>query len=531
MTQALLTVDSLSIAFDPDNPVVKNLSFSLNQGESLALVGQSGSGKTLTALSVPQLLPRHARVCEKSRILFEGQDLLSQSEERLGRLRGSQIGMIFQDAMSSFNPVKTIGNQLIEMSRLHSRKGRATRKIDTIDALDKVGLLDPERVFHSYPHELSGGMRQRAMIAMALLHKPKLLIADEPTTALDVTVQKQVLALLKSLQAEHGFSILFITHDLSVVSQIADHIVVLKEGVCLESSPADEFFKQPKSDYALELRRAVLPLTPATPRDIQTPSVLDVDNLCVSYAQARRGLRRPAPLAVVKHAHLSIHQGQTLALIGESGSGKTTLAKTIVKLIEPTSGHIKLYADKTGYIEPQMIFQDPYSAFNPRRSVADSIIEALKKYNTSLTRQAAIEETKQLLKRVSINPRRCWDFPHEFSGGQRQRIAIARALAAKPTLLILDEPTSALDVSSQQEILTLLDDLQREHNVAFLLITHHMGIVAKIADTVAVMKNGDIVEQGTTEDVLTKPQHSYTRALLGAVLELRQPNDQTSSHK
>jgi peptide/nickel transport system ATP-binding protein len=517
MTDTLLTLDSLSIAFNPQQPVVKTLNLELKHGECLTIVGQSGSGKTLTALSIPQLLPATALVSKQSRIVFDGIDLLGESARSMDRIRGFRIGMIFQNAMSAFNPVKTIGQQLKEMRFLHAKESRKQCYQHCLDSLEKVGLLDPERVYNSYPHQLSGGMKQRAMIALALAHNPQLLIADEPTTALDVTVQKQVLDLINSLRVQHGFSVLFISHDLSVVSQVADHVAVLKDGECIEAESADDFFQQPKTDYAIELKQAVLPLKADPKAEVETSDLLRIEDLALSYPQARRGFSRPAPLEVLKQIYLSVRTGETVALIGESGSGKTTLAKAIVGLAEPTSGEINTHAD----CNIQMVFQDPYAAFNPRRQIGDSLLEAICKTNPKLKREQAIGTLQTALTRVGIDPQRCWNYPHEFSGGQKQKIAIARALACDAKLLILDEPTSAMDVSTQQEILNLLQTLQDEHQLSYLLITHHMGIVSKLAHRVAVMKSGQIVEQGNTQDVLSEPRHSYTRELLGAVLEVR----------
>lgn len=517
MSHNLLTLDSLSIAFDPKKPVVKNLSLELKQGECLAIVGQSGSGKTLTALSIPQLLPSNAQVSQNSRILFYGDDLLKKTQRQMEAKRGYGIGMIFQDAMSAFNPVKTIGEQINEMRYLHALQNRNQRRQNCLDSLESVGLYDPERVYNSYPHQLSGGMKQRAMIALALSHNPQLLIADEPTTALDVTVQKQVLTLLKELQQKHGFGILFISHDLSVVSQVADHVAVMKDGVCLEQAPAQEFFHAPKSDYAKELKKAVLPSKAVAKAEITTDNLMRIDQLSVQFKQARVGFRRSPPLVVLKDIHLTVRQGETVALIGESGSGKTTLAKTVVELVEKSSGQIQYPAGDTNV---QMVFQDPYAAFNPRRRMGDSLLEAIKKTFPKLTLQQRLDKMQVLLNKVSIDPKRCWDYPHEFSGGEQQRIAVARALACDAKLLILDEPTSAMDVSNQLQTLDLLAQLQQETGISYLLITHHMSVVAKLAHRVAVMKDGEIVEQGETQTVLDSPRHSYTRELLGAILTL-----------
>jgi ABC-type microcin C transport system duplicated ATPase subunit YejF len=519
MTNTILTLDSLSIAFSPKKAVVKDVNLELKQGECLSIVGQSGSGKTLTALSIPQLLPKTAMISQKSKIIFGGCDLLQETNRAMDKLRGFRIGMIFQDAMAAFNPVKTIGQQISEMRYLHAKQSKKQRFLDCLDSLKKVGLKDPERVYNSYPHQLSGGMKQRAMIALALSHNPQLLIADEPTTALDVTVQKQVLELINSLRIEFGFSILFISHDLSVVSQVADHVAVMKNGVCLESSTAADFFSHPKTDYAIELRKAVLPLKSEPKEEITTGDILTVEDVSVSFKQARQGLRRPDPLLVLKQVYLSVRQGETVALIGESGSGKTTLAKTLVKLVHESGGKITLHNNKDCV---QMVFQDPYSSFNPRRQVGDSILEVIRQTDKKISAKEAIDKMCDLLRKVSINPNRCWDYPHEFSGGEKQRISIARALASNAQLLLLDEPTSALDVSSQLEVLDLLANLQKETGISYLLITHHMGIVAKLAHRVAVMKDGHIVEQGETHTVLSEPKHSYTRELLSAVLEVRE---------
>ncbi len=536
--QPLLQLNTLTIAMASDNKmtrVVDRLNFEINPGSCLGLVGESGSGKSITALSIMQLLPPAARVSDRSQISFEGHDLLDYSEQQMRQIRGGQIGMIFQDAMAAFNPVYTIGQQLTETLRLHQRTNLKRAHQLALKLLDEVGIQDPKHTISAYPHQLSGGMRQRAMIAMALCGNPKMLIADEPTTALDVTIQAQVIALLNTLKTKHKMTLLFISHDLAIVSQLADDIVVLKDGMSVEQAPATTFFKSPQHDYSKALLAAIPSQQMQDVTTKPTQTMLKVRALKV-YFPIRKGLlkRKVGDIKAVDDISFDLASGQTLALVGESGSGKTTTGRAILSLLTKTSGHIYFEGKDLSHLshkslrllrkDMQIIFQDPYSALNPRMLIADSIAEGLITQNIVHSHQGALAEVDKLLKQVDLPLDSKWRYPHEFSGGQRQRICIARALALKPKLLILDEPTSALDVSIQMQVLDLLNDLQKAMQLSYLLITHNLGVVGYMAQHVAVMYRGKIVEQGTCEDILNNPQHPYTKSLLASVPSIKLDN-------
>lgn len=509
MQTSSLEIFNLSISFgDSKNCVVNNLSLSLSPGKCLSLVGESGSGKSLTALSIMQLLPHTARVSKQSRILLDNEDLLDYSERKMRKIRGKRIGMIFQDAMSAFNPVLTIGHQLTEITSKHR----------SLQLFQEVGIDDVERCFNAYPHQLSGGMRQRAMIAMALCGDPDIIIADEPTTALDVTLQSQIIELLNRLKLSRNIALLFISHDLSVVSQLADTICVLRKGQCIESSDAHSFFTQPKSDYSRLLIQSIptkdCRKTPAS----EANPILTVNELKV-YFPIKKGIfkRTVDYIKAVDGINLQVKAGETLALVGESGSGKTTTAKAIVELETKTAGSIKLHDIHQLRRDVQIIFQDPYSSLNPRMMIIDCVAEGLFAQKIIRQRKQAKGQVGSLLTKVGLDPQMMWRYPHEFSGGERQRICIARALALEPKLLILDEPTSALDVSTQMQILALLDELQQRLRISYLLITHNLSVVAHMAHSTAIMQNGIIVEQGATEAILNSPQHAYTKRLIASI--------------
>jgi peptide/nickel transport system ATP-binding protein len=528
MEEPLVSVQHLSI-YIGDKAVVNDVSFSLARGECMALVGESGSGKTMTALSIMQLLPNVTRVDRQSQILMHEQDLLNHTEQQMRKVRGIHVGIIFQDAMSAFNPVITIGHQILEVLTKLKKYSRIELKLRALSLLEKVGIHDPERCFDAYAHELSGGMRQRAMIAMALSGEPELIIADEPTTALDVTIQAQVLELLNELRRKEKLTLLFISHDLSVVAQLADHITVMQQGSVVEQVSRDSFFKKPQHPYSRQLL-ACIPSNKArkTAGTETSDALLKVDHLKV-YFPIRKGIlkRKVGDIKAVDDISFSISAGKTLALVGESGSGKTTTAKAIVRLIESTSGCINFDKIDLGSLKEsklrryrqsfQVIFQDPYSSLNPRRMVADSIMEGMITQNIGGNRESRLHTVDELLKKVGLSSEQKWRYPHEFSGGERQRICIARALALKPKLLILDEPTSALDVSIQMQVLRLLESLQEEEKIAYLLITHNISVVAYLSHYLAVMYQGHIVEQGETGVILENPCHEYTQKLLAAV--------------
>lgn len=538
-----LQVQHLSLTLTPPGqpaiPVLRDVNLHCQAGETLALVGESGSGKTLLAYTIAQLLPTYARVSANSRIMLSGRTLLDLPAQARPALRRRHIGFVFQDAMSALNPVLTIAQQLREALSTATDYPPTTQMHDL---LDKVGINDPKRCLHAYPHELSGGMKQRCMIAMAIAGQPALLIADEPTTALDVTVQAQVLALLRRLQQQHGMSMLFITHDLGVVSEVADQVAVLRQGEVLEFARCSDFFQRPQHTYTRALfaahptrqprKAAAKTIQPATP-------LLRVDKLTVQFPGKRQRLwQKPAPLQAVSDLSFTLAPGQTLALVGESGSGKTTTAKALLNLVTPQQGEIHFAGQRlsrkrsvasalaTGI---QMIFQDPNAAVNPRMTIGQIIAEGLPRQGlTSAQKTARIHA---LLRAVELDPSMQHRYPHEFSGGQRQRICIARALASTPRLLICDEPTSALDASVQAAVLRLLKTLQQEQNLAYLLITHDFGVVHALADYVAVMRRGQLVEHGNAAAILNHPQHPYTQQLRQAIPTLPGQLAQPATHQ
>lgn len=522
---SLLSVDQLTIRFA--TTVVDEVAFTLEKQQTLALVGESGSGKTLTGLAMMQLLPNTAKVSQNASIKFDNQELLDLPEIDMRRVRGKRIAMIFQEALAALNPTLTIGQQIEEVLKTHFKLTRRQRRHEVDDLLAQVGLKNPGQIRQSYAHQLSGGMRQRAMIAMALAGKPELLIADEPTTALDVTIQQQILSLLQRLRHELGMSLLFITHDLGIVKHIADDIVVLQQGKVVEAAKTNQFFIAPKQQYSQALLQAVLP--PKPKREVLTADVnlLTVTGL-KTYFPIKRGVfkRTVDYVKAVDDVSLKIERGKTLALVGESGSGKTTCGLSLLRLIHPTAGKItfagsdiqRLTSSKLLKLRKKMqiIFQDPYSSMNPRMLIGDIIQEGMlaQKIGNKKQRSQRVEELLQL---VGLEPAHQYRYPHEFSGGQRQRICIARALAVEPEFIVCDEPTSALDVTIQHQILDLLLDLQHRLGITYLLITHNIGVVGYMAHDVAVMRDGKIIETGTAEDVLLNPQHDYTKELLSAV--------------
>lgn len=537
MFDPILSIQKLDIAFSAAEKVqyvLRDFQLLLHSGVCMGLIGESGSGKTLSALSILQLLPTNAVVGSDSKIIFQDSSILDLSEKQMRRVRGKHIGMIFQDAMSALNPVLTIGQQLLETLYLHLSLKSKEAKARALTVLDSVGIQEAVRCFQSYPHELSGGMRQRAMIAMAIATEPPVIIADEPTTALDVTIQAQVLELLISLKNKKKCALLFIGHDLAVVSKIADEITVLKQGRIVEQTDAKQFFRTPKHSYSQLLFDAVLPNTPCekTIRVDESEPLLTVNDLKIFFPIHSSILKRTTSVVkAVDGISFSIHGSETVALVGESGSGKTTAAKGVLQLIHNTDGKIifdhQSLRDLTQSelrkkrSDMQIIFQDSSSALNPRMMIADSLCEGLLIQKKARNKNDALSYVKALLEQVELSDDLLWRYPHEFSGGQRQRLCIARALTLSPKLLILDEPTSALDVSTQKQILLLLARLQTEKKLAYLLITHNISVVATMAHRVAVMRYGKIVEQGDVSDILQSPKNSYTKELLNSVPEIK----------
>jgi len=523
---AVLDVRGLTIALPPGADralAVDGAGFSVSAGEIVCLVGESGSGKSVIAQAAMGLLPAALRATG-GQVLLDGEDVLAASEARLRELRCTRMSMIFQEPMTALNPVMTCGDQIDEVLATHTPLSAADRRARILDIVRDVQLPEPERMIASYPHQLSGGQRQRIMIAMALVLDPRLLIADEPTTALDVTTQAQILALIRELQRKHGTGVLFITHDFGVVAEIADRVAVLREGEVVEFAPAREVLAHPRHEYTKKLIASVPSLKPREGRVASgAPIVLRTEQLTKSYRRAG-WLRRGDDVAAATAISLEIRRGETLGIVGESGSGKSTVARCIARLIEPSAGRIVLDGEDvarlgTGALRGfrrrvQIVFQDPYRSLNPRRTVGDAIVEGPMNYGVG--RDAARANARRLMALVRLDPKSLDRYPHQFSGGQRQRVCIARALAIEPELLIADEAVSALDVSVQAQVLALLDEIRTELDLAMLFITHDRRGAAQVCDRVAVMHHGRIVEQGPVGELFAHPQHEYTRALFAA---------------
>lgn len=521
---ALLSVGDLSIRFGATT-AVDGIGFALRGGETLALVGESGSGKSVTALSVLGLQPPSAKVTGSIR--FKGEELVGALPDQLRKLRGNRVGMIFQEPMTSLNPVHTIGRQIAEILAIHQGLRPRAAEARAVELLDAVGIADPASRLADYPHQLSGGQRQRVMIAMAIANDPDLLIADEPTTALDVTVQAQILELLGDLQRRTGMAILFITHDLTIVRRIADRVAVMTQGHIVETGSTETVFTSPQHDYT----RKLIAASPAgTPEPVapDAPTVVSATGLKVWFPIKRGLLRRTVGhIRAVDGVDLAIRRGQTLGVVGESGSGKSSLGYALLRLI-PSQGRIVLLGQEvsgrsTRALRParrhmQIVFQDPYGSLSPRLSVAQIIAEGLRVHQRGLDAAARDARVAAALTEVGLDPSMGDRYPHEFSGGQRQRIAIARALVLEPDLLVLDEPTSALDVSIQAQIVQLLRDIQRRRALSFLFISHDLRVVRALAHRVLVMRNGLVVEEGEAGAVFSAPQDPYTQQLLAAAM-------------
>jgi len=507
---------------------IQKVNLELKQGETLCVVGESGSGKSLTARAIMGLLPQpHVRV-SNGEIIFNNEDITKVSYERLRDLRGSEISMIFQEPMTALNPVMSIGAQIDEIFRYHVDMSKAERQKRAIELLDDVNLPNPEQIMRAYPHELSGGQRQRAMIAMALALKPQILIADEPTTALDVTTQAQILKLMKDMQKAYNTGVLFITHDFGVVADIADRVMVMQHGIVVESGPVKQVLNNPKHPYTKALISAVPSLSPRKAKTISKEKVLEVQNVCKTFGGGRGlfGFGRPSrQVEALKNVTLDLYNGETLGVVGESGSGKSTLARCIIRLMDTDSGAITIEGTQINTLKRkamrawrnkiQMVFQDPFASLNPRIKVGDIIAQG--PITQGIPREEAIKRARELISIVGLDDKSFDRYPHEFSGGQRQRIGIARSLALKPEILIADEPVSALDVSIQSQILDLLDDIREQMKLSMIFITHDLRVAAQVCDRMAVMQYGEVVEIGKTKDIFAKPQHPYTIDLLSAV--------------
>ncbi|POA57388.1 MULTISPECIES: ABC transporter ATP-binding protein [Pseudomonas] len=520
MTENLIEIRQLNVAFG-GRPAVRDLCLDIRPGECLALVGESGSGKSVTAHSILQLLPQTG--CSNSgSVRYRGQELIGADSATLQKLRGNRIAMIFQEPMTSLNPLHSIEKQIGETLLLHRGLGGKAAQARILELLELVGIQKPRERLKAYPHQLSGGQRQRVMIAMALACEPELLIADEPTTALDVTVQRKILLLLKSLQQRLGMSLLLISHDLNLVRRIAQRVCVMKAGEIVEQADCDTLFNAPQHPYSCELLHAEpegLPLRRDT-RD----TVLEVDNLCVEFQVGGGLLRRKQYLRAVDGISLRVQQGKTLGIVGESGSGKSTLGQAILRLLD-SQGGIRFQGQALDGLnqkqlrpwrkQMQVVFQDPFGSLSPRMSVAQIISEGLEVHSQYDARQCE-EQVIRALEEVGLDPDSRHRYPHEFSGGQRQRIAIARALVLKPALILLDEPTSALDRTVQKQVVTLLRQLQEKYGLTYLFISHDLAVVRALAHDMIVIKDGQVVESGASHQVFAAPQHPYTRELLAA---------------
>jgi peptide/nickel transport system ATP-binding protein len=527
MSNLVLDIDKLVVSLGKNTSserIIDGVSLRVHERETLCVVGESGSGKSVTALSVMGLLQKGALVPSGGSIRLVGEELLTASDRRLRQLRATTMAMIFQEPMTALNPVVPVGRQIDEVLRAHTDLDARTRRKRILDMMEQVRLPEVERIFASYPHRLSGGQRQRIMIAMALVLEPKLLIADEPTTALDVTTQKQILTLIRDLQRDHGTAVLFITHDMGVVAEIADRVAVMRQGQLVETGTLNTILRSPTMEYTRNLLSAVPSLVPRTARaNSAEPVVLETNDLGKIYRE-RSFFGSVREVAAAQNVTLTLRKGRTLGIVGESGSGKSTVARCIVRLIDPTSGEIRLAGRdiselSRALLQPhrkriQIIFQDPYRSLNPRITVGETIAEG--PINYGMPREQGLERARELLELVDLPADAISRYPHQFSGGQRQRIAIARALALDPDVLVADEAVSALDVSVQAQVLHLLDEIQTRLGIALLFITHDLRVAAQICDDVAVMQHGRIVEHGPAAKVLTHPQQAYTRQLLDA---------------
>ena len=530
--QPLLDVRDLSVSFrqgGKDTVAVDRISFRMEKGQCVALVGESGSGKSVSALSVMKLLPYPNASHPSGSIRFNGRDLLKLSENDMRSIRGNDISIIFQEPMTSLNPLHTVEAQIGETLRLHNDIGSRMVRARTLELLTQVGIPDPETRLNSYPHQLSGGQRQRVMIAMALANEPDLLIADEPTTALDVTVQAQILALLADIRKRLGMSMLFITHDLGIVRRIADVVCVMNSGKIVEQGPVEQVFTAPNHPYTRALLAAEPKPDPAPPRP-GSPVVMSADNLRVWFP-IKRGLLRSTVghIKAVDGVSLKVRKGETLGVVGESGSGKTTLGLALLRLIS-SDGPIVFLGNKIQGLhfkemrpfrrDMQIVFQDPFGALSPRMPIGDIVAEGLTVHQKSLSDADRDDRVVQALRDVGLDPATRFRYPHEFSGGQRQRISIARAVVLEPNFVVLDEPTSALDMLFQAQMVDLLRELQRKRDLTYMFISHDLRVVASLASHLIVMRDGKVVEEGPAADLFKSPKTDYTRALFAAAFRL-----------
>jgi microcin C transport system ATP-binding protein len=532
MSENLLSIRDLSVVFGEGSRAVlavDRVSFDIAKGETLALVGESGSGKSVTALSVMKLLPYPAAHHPSGSAVFQGRELLTMAEREIRKVRGNDITIIFQEPMTSLNPLHTIEKQIAEILLLHQGLTGAVARARIVELLDHVGIPDPAGRLASYPHQLSGGQRQRVMIAMALANEPDLLIADEPTTALDVTVQAQILKLLKDTQTRLGMSMLFITHDLGIVRKLADRVCVMNAGKIVEHGPVERVFTAPEHPYTRALLAAEPKSDPAQPHP-EAPVVISTTDLKVWFPIKRGVLRKTVGhIKAVDGISVEIRKGETLGVVGESGSGKTTLGLAILRLISSNGsvvfmGHtiqgLKFKQMRPYRRDMQIVFQDPYGSLSPRMSVSDIIEEGLWVHHPHLSEDESTRRVIAALTDVGLDPDARFRYPHEYSGGQRQRIALARALALEPTFIVLDEPTSALDMLIQSQMVDLLRDLQKKRDLTYMFISHDLRVVAALASRLLVLRNGKMVEEGAAADLFKNPKSDYTRALFAAAFDL-----------
>jgi len=527
MTEPVLSVRNLTVRLprgaDREN-AIEGINFDIGPREIVCIVGESGSGKSVTAQAVMGLLPKRDLVVTGGEARLEGEDTIKASISRLRQLRGTRMGMIFQEPMTALNPVQRVGQQIAEVLEIHTRLSAGEQRQRVLDIMRAVQLPDPDLMIDAYPHQLSGGQRQRIMIAAALILDPALLIADEPTTALDVTTQAQILKLVKEMQSRRNTGVMFITHDFGVVSEIADRVVVMQHGRVVEQGTRDEVLRRPREAYTKMLVAAVPSLVPPKRAPVEGKLALESKRLSKVYGRRTLFNRRARIVKAAQNVNFHIRKGETLGIVGESGSGKTTVARCIARLIEPSDGEIVIEGVNVAHLPErelrpyrrniQIVFQDPYRSLNPRRTVGQSIVEG--PINFGMARETALEKSRELMRLVGLSADVLDRYPHQFSGGQRQRICIARALAMGPTLLIADEAVSALDVSVQAQVLELLDSIRKKFDLAVLFITHDLRVAAQICDRIAVMQNGVVVEHGTTAEVFRNPQHAYTKALFEA---------------
>lgn len=530
----LLEIQDLSVAFETPlgvSQVVNEVSFGVEEGETMALVGESGSGKSVTAMSILRLHEETKVKYPQGKIIFQQQDILTLSEKQVRQVRGSQISMIFQEPMTSLNPTTSVGSQIIEPLVLHEGLSKSAAKAKALELMELTGIPEPQHRYNSFPHMLSGGQRQRMMIAMALACKPKLLIADEPTTALDVTVQLQILLLLEKLQKEFSMTVLLITHDLNLVKRFANHVCVMENGNLVEKGTTEQIFERPQQDYTIKLLNSeperIIP-------EHETKQLAQAQNLMVGeslkcYFPVKAGFfkRTVSEIKAVDQVNLTLRQGETLGIVGESGSGKSTLGRCLLKL-QDCEGRIEFDNNRLDNLdfkqlrplrkEFQMVFQDPYSSLSPRMTIEQIVGEGLTIHFPEMDKAQRRERIIKALQEVGLGEDCLWRYPHEFSGGQRQRIAIARVVILEPKLILLDEPTSALDVSVQKQVLALLRNLQQKYQISYLFITHDLKVIEAVSHHIMVMKEGKIVESGETQNIFNCPQQEYTKALLSASL-------------